>query len=111
MMKYMVVLLMAGLVCGCDKTTSTDVKSGDKSFIPMARPATPAGEKSFKQPAKVTAPKAAPDKMAALVTSKTNVEKAKTVWQADPKNAAKRQAYDDAVADCMGKTAAATQGK
>lgn len=32
------------------------------------------------------------------------VAKAKAVWQADPKNPAKRQAYDDAVAACMAAT-------
>jgi hypothetical protein len=98
MTKYMAVLLMVGLFCGCDKTTSTKVKSDDNPDGKMVI------SQKIMAPSKVESPKT-------MAESKANMEKSKVIWQADPKNAAKRQAYDDAVADLMGKTAAATKGK
>ena len=133
MTKYMVVLLMAGLACGCDKTTSTEVKAGDKttstevkagdkSFVPVTSPATPVGEKSFNPSAKpsvrarAVVPKAKLPKVMAeekaiteLAASKANLEKVKAVWQAEPASVVKREAYDAAVADLMGKTGAASK--
>ena len=74
------VLLAAGFVAGCTSTK------------PVAKTKAP-----------VTKVAVVSERQTQLSALREVVVRTKTVWQADPKNAAKRQAYDDAVAAYMEK--------